>query len=141
MLVAVLPEGTPYLLPNGTTVRDTTFGEDVPIRHTFRMRQRGDGAARLYFLQSVPCNVFSPDDDGLNDFFTLFTNEDGREIRHLNLYNHWGDHVFERHHFAPNDERLGWDGTFRGKPVPPGVFAWWAEVEFVDGRVLWSRAT
>lgn len=137
VLVAVLPEGTPYLLPDGTTVRDTTLEKTYRFATPFGCDSVVTVRLDYIFYKVFIPNVFSPDDDGLNDFFTLFTNEDGREIRHLNIYDRWGDHVFERHHFVPNDERLGWDGTFRGKPVPPGVFAWWAEVEFVDGRVLW----
>ena len=35
-----------------------------------------------------------------------------------------------------NDEQSGWDGTFKGKPMNPAVFAWFAEVEFIDDAVL-----
>ncbi|MBK8357179.1 MAG: hypothetical protein IPL13_17945 [Saprospiraceae bacterium] len=31
-----------------------------------------------------------------------------------------------------NDQ--GWDGSFRGKEVEGGVFAWFAIVEFLDGK-------
>jgi hypothetical protein len=28
-----------------------------------------------------------------------------------------------------------WDGTFNGKRMQPGVFVWFAEIEFVDNEV------
>ncbi len=33
----------------------------------------------------------------------------------------------------PNDPGLGWDGAFEGKKMDQGVYAWMAEVEFLDG--------
>lgn len=30
----------------------------------------------------------------------------------------------------------GWDGTFRGKEMQAGVFAWFADVSFIDGKTL-----
>jgi hypothetical protein len=35
----------------------------------------------------------------------------------------------------PNDPLRGWDGTFHNKPVQTGVFAWIAEVRFLDDEV------
>jgi hypothetical protein len=37
--------------------------------------------------------------------------------------------------FQPNDPTLGWNGTFRGDDMNPGVFVWYMEVEFIDGVV------
>ena len=33
-----------------------------------------------------------------------------------------------------NQEDDGWDGTFRGRPMPMGVYLWKARVVFPDGR-------
>ena len=35
-----------------------------------------------------------------------------------------------------NDRLQGWDGFFNGKPVNPGVYAWMADVRFVDNETL-----
>jgi hypothetical protein len=35
-----------------------------------------------------------------------------------------------------NDAAAGWDGTFRGKNSQAGIYAWYAEVEFIDGFVV-----
>jgi len=81
-----------------------------------------------------PPTVFSPDEDGENDRFTLYA-KGVREIRRLAIFDRWGEEVFVRKNFQPNDATLGWDGTFRGSPVNPAVFVWAAEVEYVDGEV------
>ena len=43
--------------------------------------------------------------------------------------------VFERNNFNPNEPQYGWDGTHKGQPLNPDVFVYFAEVEFIDGRV------
>ncbi len=78
--------------------------------------------------------AFTPNDDGENDRFTLYA-KGVKEIRSLSIFDRWGDEVFLRKNFQPNDESLGWDGTFRGSPLTPAVFVWTAEVEFLDGEV------
>lgn len=80
-------------------------------------------------------NVFSPNNDGVNDGFTLFGGPGLSRIEKLQIFSRWGSLVFEARDILPNDPALGWDGTFLGKPVDPGVFVFLAEVEFVDGAV------
>lgn len=43
---------------------------------------------------------------------------------------------FERRGFPPNDEPAGWDGTWRGQPVQPGVYVWLAEIRLTGGSTL-----
>ena len=81
-----------------------------------------------------PPTAFTPNEDGENDRFTLYT-KGVREIRRLAIFDRWGEEVFLRKNFQPNDESLGWDGTFRGSLLSPAVFVWAAEVEFVDGEI------
>lgn len=81
-------------------------------------------------------NVFSPNGDGSNDIFTVYAKPGTvRSIRSLQVFDRWGDGVFQLEGFLPNNELVGWNGTFRGKPMNPGVFVWVAEVEFMDGQV------
>lgn len=80
-------------------------------------------------------NIFTPDDDGENDFLTVFAGKGTKNVRKFQIWSRWGELVFERENFAPNDLSLGWDGSFRGKKVMPGVFTVVAEVEFIDGFV------
>ncbi|MCO6489111.1 MAG: gliding motility-associated C-terminal domain-containing protein [Phaeodactylibacter sp.] len=79
-------------------------------------------------------NAFSPNGDGANDRFTVFA-DPGQVviIRRLLIMDRWGEKVFDKKDFPPNDPRIGWDGTLRGQTLNPAVFAVVAEIEFVDG--------
>ena len=79
-------------------------------------------------------NTFSPNDDGNNDYFTVFGGPEVRQILRLEVWSRWGELVFSARNTEPNDERAGWDGHLNGKPLPTGVFFWTAAVDFVDGR-------
>ncbi|MFN0033717.1 MAG: gliding motility-associated C-terminal domain-containing protein [Saprospiraceae bacterium] len=80
-------------------------------------------------------NVFSPNDDGANDLFSVFGGPEVKTVK-LEVYSRWGELVFRKLGLSANDEAGGWDGTFRGHPVSPGVFAYRAEILFVDGATL-----
>jgi gliding motility-associated-like protein len=64
-----------------------------------------------YFLP----NVFSPNDDGINDLYTAEI-AGAREVD-VQIHNRWGNTVF-----ATNDPNFEWDGTHNGKPLPAGVY-------------------
>jgi len=78
-------------------------------------------------------NVFTPNHDGTNDYFTVFGNFIAEEVLELKVFNRWGACVFENHNFKLNDERLGWDGRFKNKFVDAATFAWYAKIRFIDG--------
>lgn len=80
-------------------------------------------------------NVFSPNDDGLNDKFFPFAGANVALIRDFKIFDRWGELVFENQNFQPNDARFGWDGFFQGRRMNPAVFVWFVEVEFLDGEV------
>ena len=72
-------------------------------------------------------NVFSPNDDGLNDVINVH----GRCISTFNLqiFNRWGEKVFET-----STLENSWDGTFRGKKLDTGVFVYKADGVSLDGQ-------
>ena len=81
-------------------------------------------------------NLFSPNADGINDVFTIFAGPEVVRIRTMMIFDRWGEKVYEGTDLRPNDLGQGWDGTFRGKAMNPGVFGYLAELEFGDGIVL-----
>lgn len=81
-------------------------------------------------------NAFSPNGDGANDVFLIFARAGSVEkVRSFYIFNRWGEQVFEVFNFPPNDPHYGWDGNFRGELMNPAVFGYFAEIEFIDGRV------
>ncbi len=80
-------------------------------------------------------NTFSPNGDGNNDIFYprgrgLFS------VKTLRIFNRWGEVVFEKRNFQPNDASAGWDGTFRGKKPQPDVYVYQAEVFCDNGETI-----
>jgi gliding motility-associated-like protein len=66
----------------------------------------------------IPPNVFTPNNDGENDFFKV-ENLDDYLNPHLIVYNRWGKVVYDKENYQ-ND----WDGTHykNGKELPTGVY-------------------
>lgn len=71
-------------------------------------------------------SAFSPNGDGINDILMIM----GKGIKSVkfDIYNRWGERVF-----YSEDKDSGWDGSFRGQKAMPGVYAYRAYVEYLDG--------
>ncbi|MBK6949767.1 MAG: gliding motility-associated C-terminal domain-containing protein [Haliscomenobacter sp.] len=75
-------------------------------------------------------SAFSPNEDGQNDRFVLFSGPEVREIINLQIFNRWGALVYE----APIvQETGGWDGTFKGQAAPTGIYLFVAEIRLTNG--------
>ncbi|MBL7708779.1 MAG: PKD domain-containing protein [Chitinophagaceae bacterium] len=80
-------------------------------------------------------NTFSPNGDGSNDIFYprgrgLFS------VKVLRIFNRWGEVVFERQNFQPNDPLAGWNGTYKGKKPQADVYVYQAEVFCDNGDTI-----
>jgi gliding motility-associated-like protein len=80
-------------------------------------------------------NVFTPNNDGPNDMFTIFANEEVEEVVILQIFDRWGNMVFENQEFPPNEPNYGWDGIYKGKMMNPDVFAYRAVVKYSNGEL------
>lgn len=72
-------------------------------------------------------NTFSPNGDGANEIFYprgtgLFS------IKSARVFNRWGEVVYEKNNFQPNDANAGWDGTHKGQKLLPDVFVYMFEI-------------
>jgi gliding motility-associated-like protein len=69
--------------------------------------------------------AFSPDGNGINDFYQLEFNGRVREVRTFQIFNRWGTMVHE----GPD----GWDGYLDGQPAQTGVYVYQAILLLNDG--------
>ncbi len=77
-------------------------------------------------------NAFSPNNDGSNEVF--YVNSDNVEtVLSMRVYDRWGELVFLSENQPASDPTYGWNGTFKGEPLNPGVFVYVVEVLFVNG--------
>jgi gliding motility-associated-like protein len=72
-------------------------------------------------------NAFSPDGDGVNDIF-MVRGKGIAQVRAFRIFSRWGELVFEKTNFQPNDPAFGWDGRVRGKTGPSEVYVYTADV-------------
>lgn len=84
-------------------------------------------------------SAFSPNDDGLNDVFLPLDGGDVGIVRSLQIFDRWGELVFEKYNFQPNDFDEGWSGRFNGEKAHLGLYVWLAMVEFRDGHREWQK--
>ena len=73
---------------------------------------------KITYLDIYIPNAFTPNGDGINDIFKIETLKVFSEF-HLYIYNRWGEKLFES-----NNKDLGWDGTFKDKLVPFGIYTY-----------------
>jgi gliding motility-associated-like protein len=71
-------------------------------------------------------NLFTPNNDGKNDVYKVYSNVI-QSIR-LVIFNQWGEKIFET-----SDLNGAWDGTYKGKPQPVGVYVYAASIVLTDG--------
>ncbi len=81
-------------------------------------------------------NAFTPNGDGNNDVLFVQGGNGTQRVRSFQVYDRWGELVFDAQDSPMNDPSTGWDATFNGKTVNPGIFAYIIEVEFIDGEVI-----
>lgn len=86
-----------------------------------------EGCTSIY----IP-NAFSPNFDGANDFFALFSDGDVSEVLIFQIYDRWGTLLHEQKGIVGDIENFRWDGNFRDKPAPQGVYVYTVEVRFRD---------
>ncbi len=77
---------------------------------------------------------FTPNGDNLNDLLHVHGESNKiDQVNYFRIYDRWGSLVHETGGFGINDLAVGWDGTYKGKALPSGVFAWYIEVLLIDG--------
>ncbi len=89
------------------------FSVDCSVVGTADIEVVDCSACKLY----LP-NVFTPNDDGINDFFRAFAACDVVSFE-MSIFNRWGDMVFHS-----SDMNLGWNGYHNNTPADNGVYVY-----------------
>jgi gliding motility-associated-like protein len=145
---ALCPGGTPIALNDyinagtpGTrwvwNTGDTTSGITVTVPDVYyvTVTQAGCSNSDSVWVKrdcyiDIP-NVFTPNGDGLNDYFfprELLTS--GATKFSMEVYNRWGQQIFSTN----STEGEGWDGKFNGVDQPEGVYVYIIDVSFKNGK-------
>jgi hypothetical protein len=117
-----------------------TYPQSGNYQAPYRSSVGCDSIHYLYLLIKKNYGIYYPNvihPGGVNNGFTLF--DDGStiaQITKLSIYDRWGSQVWQQENFTANDPSLGWDGSFKGKAVVPGVYVWQAQLTLQDGSVI-----
>ncbi len=123
LIVTGIPAGAQVNWNTGETTQSITINEEG----TYWVTYQGECEVltdSITILEDPECELrifvpsaFTPNGDGRNDLFQV----KGNNIRLYKLYivSRWGQVVFES-----NNINHHWDGTFKGNPVPAGVYTY-----------------
>lgn len=76
-------------------------------------------------------NAFSPNEDGVNDYFTLYPGPDIAEVHSLTVFDRWGSIVYDGRNRNLSE---GWNGLLPdGRPAQAGVYLYWAIAVDTEG--------
>ena len=124
LILTAPPDATDWQWNNGS--RSNEFPVTFPGTYTLNWETANcvfTDSVRVGFYTCMECphyapNVFSPNDDGVNDTWQVFLPCNWLQFR-LEVYDRWGNLAF-----VANDPEKGWDGASRGHEPVPGVYVW-----------------
>jgi len=97
---------------------------------------------RLVLLDQQNCpiyipNVFSPNADGVNDTWSIYTGSDIQSSYvSIQVYDRWGNLIYRNPNLLQGG--TGWDGNYKNQPVPNGVYTYLVSLDGVYGEVTLS---
>ena len=121
--------------PNPAIARPINYRYQLQVQNAFGCQD----SARIFVQIDpdkiiYPPNVFSPNDDGVNDYFQIFPNCSVATIEKFQIFDRFGNLV---HSVKPIEnfmnQRLLWDGRFRGTEASIGVYLWLLDFTLIDG--------
>ena len=121
----------PYVSPLSSTVYTVTVFDEDGCSQSASVLVNVDRNRNVF----IP-NAFSPNNDSNNDVFKILTGPGVRSINYLRIFNRWGEAIYAEEDLQLNDfgQEAAWDGTYRGRRVPEGVYVYLTEVTFLDGK-------
>lgn len=116
-IIDTLLPGEDYVLPDGSVVNEpgeysTVLLLDNGCDSTINITLVED----IELMFDIP-TVFTPNNDGVNDVFYVYTNYTDIASFEMTVFDRIGELVYS----SDNIEE-GWDGTFKDKPVNSGIF-------------------
>lgn len=121
--------------PVATIKKDITYS--VKVTTAFGCEASDAITIKVFCAESqvfIP-NAFTPDGDGVNDI-VMVRGKGIVSVKHFRIFNRWGELVFEKSNFPPNDKSFAWDGKVKGKLSQPEVFVYTAEAMCDNGSTF-----
>jgi gliding motility-associated-like protein len=75
-------------------------------------------------------NAIRPRAGNENSKWIIKTNDSALRIKDVAVFNRWGNLIFKKSDFNPNEEQFIWDGYFNGSPVAQDVYVY--TIRYID---------
>lgn len=138
--------GTTFVTPtSGATGRTHTVTPLNPLtKVNILVRANGAvvcqmGLSAVVSGQTLPDQVFipnsfTPNNDGRNDTWQVY----GYIYKNARVmvFNQWGEKVFEA-----SGAQVSWDGTYKGKPQPSGVYMYVVQLTLNNGNTEYKKGS
>ena len=126
--------------PISTPLAPTTY--TVTVKTAIGCTYSTSVTIKLLCLQSGVnmANAFSPNHDGNNDYFYP-TGSGVKVVKSFQVYSRWGQLMYSRTNFPPNDFKMGWDGNLNGIPQPSDTYVFVAEMICFSGENFVLKGT
>jgi gliding motility-associated-like protein len=86
------------------------------------------------FTVYIP-TIFSPNGDGVNDLFQIYTSDDHISlITRFYIFDRGGKNIYQRTNIPLHGYDGWWDGTYKRFTMSSGVYAYYLELEDQFGR-------
>jgi gliding motility-associated-like protein len=100
--------------------------------------ENGCSEFRSVTIDQNPCeifipNIFSPNGDGINDYFRIISGDNQSRIMKYLIFDRWGNLVYSAGDFLLTDQGSWWDGNFKNIKASPGTYAYFIEIRNNDG--------
>ncbi len=131
-------------LPQGTNACDTCRTIDVsPSKNQwYAIKVSKDGCAasdsinvkvlnqKLVYMP----NIFSPNDDKINDLYRPYCADGVVEIEYFQVFDRWGTLIYQVTNHSATDTSIGWDGTYKNIPANRDVYTYAVQVRLRNGQ-------
>lgn len=83
-----------------------------------------------FFAPLAMPTAFSPNGDGINDFYYPVYFDSTIAVREFRVYNRWGQLIHD-------NPTIGWDGYYKDKPQPVGIYTYYiyADIPLPDNLI------
>jgi gliding motility-associated-like protein len=118
--------------------RDMIYTVQLGTSKLCMIQQRVHIKVEPYSLYFIP-TAFSPDGDGVNDYFKVYPSDKIKSMKNFMIYNRWGEQIFGAAELSAGDS--GWDGTFHGQKMDTGVFLYSVDITLPNEQVERVKGT
>ncbi|MCY7291034.1 MAG: PKD domain-containing protein [Ferruginibacter sp.] len=122
-------------ITNGTALQSQLYNIKVTSDSGCVARDAVNIFIECKYANLLMPSAFTPNKDGKNDIYYPLT-RGIKMVKKMTVFNRYGQAVFERSNFLPNNQLLGWDGKYKGIDQNADTFVYILETVCELGEII-----